>query len=48
MRVNERGFLLCPICVKRTDVKVIPGTTQLTKFPLYCSRCRKQFMIDYK
>lgn len=47
MQVNENGFLICPKCRKKTNVKVIPET-ELKHFPLYCNRCREQFIITYR
>lgn len=46
MKVNENGFLLCPKCRKKTNVKVLPGTV-LKQFPLYCNRCREAFIIEH-
>ena len=48
MEVNSKGFLYCPKCGRKTNVKVIPGTTCLVKFPLYCRLCRVETIIDYK
>lgn len=45
---SEHGFLLCPKCGKRTKTKVIPGTTQIHRFPLYCGWCHEEYIIDYK
>lgn len=47
MEVNKNGFLLCPKCGKKTNTKVLP-TTELKEFPLYCNRCREQFIINHK
>lgn len=43
---NENGFLLCPICRKKTKTKVLPKT-ELTNFPLYCSRCKIATNVNY-
>lgn len=48
VRIAKDGFLICPKCGRKTKNKVIPGTTQLIRFPLYCFRCREEFEIDYK
>lgn len=48
MEVNSKGFLYCPRCGRKTNVKVIPGMTRLTKFPMYCRLCREEIIIDYK
>ncbi|MBE6978946.1 MAG: conjugal transfer protein [Ruminococcaceae bacterium] len=43
---NENCFLLCPICRKKTKTKVLPET-ELTDFPLYCSRCKTATKVNY-
>lgn len=47
MKTNEKGFLLCPRCGKKTNVKTIPGTA-LKKFPLYCPKCKRETIIEHK
>jgi hypothetical protein len=47
LRVNRNGFLLCPGCSGKTKTKVIPGITKLVRFPLYCSWCKSEFIIDF-
>lgn len=47
VRVNEKGFLLCPICQGKTKTKVIPGATKLVHFPLYCQWCKREIIVDY-
>jgi uncharacterized protein YbaR (Trm112 family) len=44
--VNQNGFLICPKCKKKTNTKVLP-ITKLKDFPLYCNRCREEFIIDH-
>lgn len=46
VQVNERGFLVCPLCGKKTNTKVLPKTT-LIDFPLYCNRCKKAVVISH-
>ena len=46
MEVNQNGFLICPKCRKKTNTKVLPHT-RLKAFPLYCNRCREEFIIDH-
>lgn len=46
LKCDERGFLYCPSCGMKTKVKVLPGT-ELRQFPLYCTWCKKQTIIDY-
>lgn len=48
MQTNDSGFILCPQCGKKTKTKIIPGTTVLMRFPLYCSWCHEEILIDYK
>lgn len=48
MKVNVKGYLICPVCGKKTKVKVIVGKTELKKFPLYCPWCKTESEIDYK
>lgn len=48
MLKTENGFLLCPRCGRRTKTKVIPGTTQIHRFPLFCGWCHAEYIIDYK
>ena len=43
---NENCFLLCPICRKKTKTKVLQET-ELTNFPLYCSRCKTATKVNY-
>lgn len=45
IKINEKGFLCCPECGKKTKTKVRPDT-QLKNFPLYCSWCKKEYLID--
>lgn len=40
-------YLLCPKCRKKTKVKIIPGT-ELKQFPLYCTWCKTETIIDYR
>lgn len=48
VKVKGKGFLICPKCGKKTKTKIIPGTTVLMKFPLFCSWCHEETIIDYK
>ena len=45
MKINSKGFLLCPKCGKATKTKVLPQT-RLTGFPLFCPWCKKETIID--
>ncbi len=35
----------CPQCGSKTKVKVYEETV-LVKFPLYCPKCKKEFMVN--
>ena len=48
MQTNANGYILCPKCGRKTKTKIIPGTTVLTQFPLYCPWCHEEILIDYK
>lgn len=43
----KRDFIVCPHCGNKTKTKVVPGLTQLYRFPLFCPRCKQVTMIDY-
>lgn len=40
-------WLLCPVCGRKTHNK-IREDTELKNFPLYCSKCRQETVIDVK
>jgi len=44
---TEKGFLCCPKCGRKTKTKVLPGT-ELKRFPLYCTWCKEQFIINHE
>lgn len=41
----ELTWILCPECGGKTRVKLRPDT-ELRNFPLFCPKCRKEFVID--
>ena len=41
----DNRWLLCPICHKKTRVK-INGNTILKNFPLYCPKCKNEILIN--
>lgn len=43
--IDGRGFILCPVCGKKTKVKVNRETV-LKNFPLFCPKCNYQSIID--
>lgn len=45
MKITARGFLICPKCGKPTKTKVLPRTI-LHSFPLYCTWCKQETVID--
>lgn len=47
MKISEKGFIRCPKCGKPTKTKVYPETG-LTRFPLYCTWCKEEIIIDKK
>ena len=47
MNITPSGFLCCPRCGNKTKTKVIPGTTEMKKFPLFCPWCKRVTVIDY-
>ena len=46
MEINEKGYICCPKCRKKTKTKALPGTV-LKQFPLYCTWCKKEYIIDH-
>lgn len=47
LKINPKGFILCPVCGGKTKTKVIPGETRLVRFPLFCPWCKREIMIDF-
>ena len=47
IKINDRGFILCPGCGQRTNTMVLYETI-LKSFPLYCNHCKRTHIIDYK
>lgn len=47
VEVNEKGFICCPKCGGKTKTKVRPDT-ELKNFPLYCTWCKEEIIIDHK
>lgn len=40
-------WILCPVCKAKTRTQILDGT-ELKHFPLFCSKCKKSFIIDVK
>ena len=43
--VSADGKLICPLCGRPTQQRVLPTTT-LTDFPLYCKVCRRESIVN--
>ena len=43
----ELTWIMCPICGSKTRVKLRPDT-ELRNFPLFCPKCKQEFVIDAK
>ncbi len=44
---NKRGFILCPKCGRRTKTMVYQET-EMISFPLWCTWCKKETIIDFR
>lgn len=44
---EKSDWLLCPLCGGKTRLKV-RGDTEIRHFPLYCPRCRRETLINFK
>ncbi len=47
MPINDKGFIICPKCSRVTKTKVHKETV-LKKFPLFCTWCKEETIIDYE
>lgn len=47
MHINEKGYIICPKCNRVTKVK-IHSDTVLKNFPLFCTWCKKETIINHK
>ena len=47
MNVQELKWILCPRCHAKTRTKVRDDTL-LENFPLYCPKCKGEFLIRLK
>ena len=43
--IDESGWIQCPQCQCRTRTK-IKKETILKNFPVYCPKCKEEFLID--
>jgi len=46
-KVQSEQWVLCPICGNKTRVK-IRVDTELTNFPLFCPKCKKETLISVR
>ncbi len=42
---GKSTWILCPQCESKTRTKVYEQTV-LVNFPLYCPKCKQEFLID--
>lgn len=43
----EKKWILCPLCNNKTRLQVREDT-ELIHFPLYCPKCKQEFLINLK
>ena len=43
--INNEKWLLCPVCNNKTRIR-LRHVTQLTKFPLFCPKCKQETLIN--
>ena len=44
---NKFTWIMCPICGAKTRAELHPDT-ELRNFPLFCLKCKQEFVIDAK
>lgn len=44
---KETTWVHCPVCENKTRIQ-IRADTELKNFPLYCSKCKQESLIDTK
>lgn len=44
---KSENWILCPVCGNKTRLQ-IRADTELKNFPLYCSKCKQESLIDAK
>ncbi|MBR5340360.1 MAG: cysteine-rich KTR domain-containing protein [Erysipelotrichaceae bacterium] len=44
---EEERWVLCPSCGSKTRVKIRKDTV-IEKFPLFCPKCKKEFLINIR
>lgn len=45
--LNKTNWILCPVCGNKTRT-MIREDTEMKNFPLYCSKCKKETIINSK
>ena len=45
MKNQETQWITCPKCGENTKFK-LKQTTLIKDFPIYCHRCKKEFIVD--
>lgn len=45
MNREEERWILCPACVAKTRLRLLPSTV-LRNFPLFCPKCRRESVIN--
>lgn len=43
--IDENGWIHCPFCKCKTRAKIRTDTI-LIKFPVFCSKCKREYLID--
>ena len=47
MSINEKKWILCPICGSKTRDRIRQDTI-LRNYPLYCPKCKQETLIEAK
>lgn len=45
--MEKQAWIMCPICKSKTRTKVRKDT-QLIKFPLFCPKCKQEYLIEVR
>ena len=43
--IDQKGFIHCPVCGRRTKTKVNDDTV-MVRFPLFCPACKRENIVD--
>ena len=44
---EQSNWILCPVCGNKTRT-MIRENTELKNFPLYCPKCKQEYLINAK